>query len=502
MIRSMKYILVLLPIMLFSQDEIEPTTMFWITNDAYGAKVIRWGYVFGDEFNGNELDTNKWLNSYPWGRSLYANKEQQYYTDGDNLEVSEGTLKITTKFEPGYRTTVPYLEDDELLDDNKPNKRYYPYTSGMIYSKRTFRHGFFEIVCKLPKGKGLWSAFWLYGIDQPDGSNEEIDVFEAKGEKTNEFHINNHCPDRSWPNVDCRKTNKWIGVNGDLTKAFQRYGVEWAPVYMIWVFNNQEASIWQGGDDFKYKESIIANTAVASDSGPFSPGPDGPTEGVFEIDYIRAWARLDNCHHSPQNTQLCNFVQNVNDHSSVNGKTVVFGGDDCEAILKTNSELDILATETIEFNDGFIAEKGAYFNTHIYDCPDGLPKNRSIDNNAFENFIMKKHSNEKLECNVSENQLFDQSSLSNNSLVDENKKILSLTLFPNPSLGILNIELLSESVSRIPFSIMNGNGKSVISGIIKQGKINSIDISTLPSGEYLFVSQYNSLVMSEKFIKK
>ncbi|HMT28043.1 MAG TPA: hypothetical protein PKD91_02065, partial [Bacteroidia bacterium] len=54
--------------------------MWQVSNDG----VIKWHYLDGDEFKNPILDSAKWQTTYPWGRSLYCNKEQQYYTHQGN----------------------------------------------------------------------------------------------------------------------------------------------------------------------------------------------------------------------------------------------------------------------------------------------------------------------------------------------------------------------------------------------------------------------------------
>ena len=62
-----------------------------------------WQLLWSDEFNGNTLDTNKWIHDIGsgsqngmWG---WGNGELQYYQP-QNTVVSNGTLKIIAKNEP------------------------------------------------------------------------------------------------------------------------------------------------------------------------------------------------------------------------------------------------------------------------------------------------------------------------------------------------------------------------------------------------------------------
>lgn len=47
---------------------------------------------------------------------------------------------------------------------------------GLVSNKTEFDYGYFEIEAKLPTGKNLWSAFWMWSYQTWP---PEIDVFEA-----------------------------------------------------------------------------------------------------------------------------------------------------------------------------------------------------------------------------------------------------------------------------------------------------------------------------------
>jgi hypothetical protein len=103
----------------------------------------RWVQVWSDEFDGTAVNTSNW--SYI--TNIHVNNEQQQYTtSGNNVQVSNGTLKLIARRE---------------------TNNGYPFTSGRLESagKREFRHGAIEAYLKMPVGPGLWPAFWLLGND-------------------------------------------------------------------------------------------------------------------------------------------------------------------------------------------------------------------------------------------------------------------------------------------------------------------------------------------------
>ncbi len=130
--------------------------------------------VFEDNFDGDSLDTSKW-EIQGWGQgSLTTDNHQQYYTLG-NVSVSSGICSIITRQDTVLRRAVSWLPDSAILSDSLPNLRTFYFTSANLWTLQKFRHGRYEIRCRIPSGHGFWPAFWTYGADTAGSS--EIDVF-------------------------------------------------------------------------------------------------------------------------------------------------------------------------------------------------------------------------------------------------------------------------------------------------------------------------------------
>ena len=58
-------------------------------------KAADYELVWSDEFDGTSLDRSNWTVETGTGDWGWGNNEQQYYRDSvDNIEISDGTLKI------------------------------------------------------------------------------------------------------------------------------------------------------------------------------------------------------------------------------------------------------------------------------------------------------------------------------------------------------------------------------------------------------------------------
>jgi len=134
-----------------------------------------WVLVFEDNFDGNTLDLNKW-EIQPHSQGAVTGAANQEYNSLDNVSVSEGIMKVELRKETVQRKAVNWHPKDKLLSDSLPNLRTYHYTAAVIWTHKQFMFGKYEISCTIPKGKGVWPAFWMFTGD--NGIWNEIDVFE------------------------------------------------------------------------------------------------------------------------------------------------------------------------------------------------------------------------------------------------------------------------------------------------------------------------------------
>jgi beta-glucanase (GH16 family) len=128
------------------------------SQEAKETKKLKWS----EEFNGTTVDTSQW--NYKTGATGWGNDELQNYTDGNNVEVADGSLKIIVKKEG---------EGQKVGD----------YTSARITSTQKVQYGHVAIRAKMPdyRGKGIWPALWMLGADITEigwPQCGEIDVME------------------------------------------------------------------------------------------------------------------------------------------------------------------------------------------------------------------------------------------------------------------------------------------------------------------------------------
>ncbi len=237
-----------------------------------------WNLVWEEQFTGNALDLNTW--EYQVGGGGWGNGELQYYTNGENVSVSNGTLKITAR------------------QDNANQYSGNDYTSSRIRSRfgADFRYGRMEASIKLPIGQGIWPAFWMMPSDKIYGtwpSSGEIDIMEYLGHQTTTVygtcHYGNAPNDKSSSGTSTNLSDGTI-----LADNFHTFSIEWEPGELRWYFNGVQYHQVNDTDPdfntynwpFDQRFHFILNIAVG---GSWPGPPDGTT--VFpqnmEVDWVR-----------------------------------------------------------------------------------------------------------------------------------------------------------------------------------------------------------------------
>jgi beta-glucanase (GH16 family) len=221
--------------------------------------------TWADEFNGTTLDAAKWHTDYaPKVHPLGTNNERQAYAP-ENVLVQDGHL---------------------ILRAERRETKKMPYTSGMVSSHDKFsqQYGWFEARIQVPKGRGLWPAWWLL----PDSRKwpPEIDIMEHKGRLPNRVFLTLHEPlPNTWHPKSTGK--EWDGP--DFTAGFHTFAVEWQPDVLRWFVDGLERHTFAKPTPAQ-PFYLILNLAVG---GHFDGDPDAttPFPSEMRVDWVRVWTK-------------------------------------------------------------------------------------------------------------------------------------------------------------------------------------------------------------------
>jgi beta-glucanase (GH16 family) len=239
-----------------------------------------WKLVWRDEFDGPQ---GAYPNSANWQAEIgghgWGNEQLEFNTDrAANASLDgAGHLAITAR--------------KEQAGENQ-------YTSARLVTKNKFerRYGRFEARLKLPKGQGLWPAFWLLGSDIGSvgwPACGEIDIMEYRGQNVRNVRGSLHGPGYSAGG----NHGKEIDSTFDLSADFHTFAVEWDPGRVIWkiderVYFSAVPQDLQGDLPWVFEHTffMILNVAVG---GTFV-GPVGNVEWpqTMLVDHVRVYERM------------------------------------------------------------------------------------------------------------------------------------------------------------------------------------------------------------------
>lgn len=263
-------------------------------NAATTVKKLLWSQEFSGKA-GAPVSATYWTHDIGDGTESgipgWGNSEREYYIPGAVKQDGKGALVITANrmpVDPSGKTT-----------SKNPYACYYgtacEWTSGKIttYGKVTFQYGRMEARLKMPKGVGMWPAFWMLGYDiksNPWPSSGEIDIIEAKGVSPKTAYGTAHGPGYSGGDgiggLTPMKTFNYSGYNN--------YAIDWKPDQVKWLLNDKvyftlnKADVgdkeWVFNKDFY----LLLNLAVG---GQFTGEVDPDLKkGTLSVEWIRYYS--------------------------------------------------------------------------------------------------------------------------------------------------------------------------------------------------------------------
>jgi hypothetical protein len=181
------------------------TNTLYPLSDQSNARHWVFNPALSDEFNGTQLDSQKW-----WPLDPLWKGRQPGWFDPRNVKVADGCLQLTTRLgsAPADLARVGFNT----------------YTTAFVKSKQRALYGYYEVRAQ-PMKSSASSSFWFYAQD-PDRWTE-IDVYEINGKDrpVNEtVHV--------WHTPECK--DHWaIGSRfyppTNPANDFHVYGLEWTP---------------------------------------------------------------------------------------------------------------------------------------------------------------------------------------------------------------------------------------------------------------------------------
>ncbi|MFG3516913.1 discoidin domain-containing protein [Streptomyces bobili] len=248
--------------------------------------------VWSDEFDGaanTRPDASKWRSDPGTG----PNNELEYYTDHRNAALDgAGHLVMEARREATAGSSCPR---DPLSGSGTCQ-----YTSARMNTGAAFQftYGRIEARIKVPKGNGLWPAFWMMGADfltgRPWPYNGEIDIVEVLGKDVKTAYSTVHAP--AYNGGGGIGSPYTLPGNADFSDDFHTWAADWNSKGItysldgrtVFSLDKDEVERTRGPWIFDHPHYLILNLAVGGDW----PGPTDattPFPSRMLVDYVRVY---------------------------------------------------------------------------------------------------------------------------------------------------------------------------------------------------------------------
>ncbi|GKY96715.1 hypothetical protein MPSEU_000631000 [Mayamaea pseudoterrestris] len=234
--------------------------------------------IWNDEFDGDSLNATNWS-----------------YQNGDGCDVdlcAWGNGELQT-----YQPDNVFLQDGVLIIEARRNESG-GYTSGRIRTNGLldFQYGYVEASIQIPRGQGLWSAFWALPTDEAYGKwpmSGEFDLMENVGFEPDVIHGSIHYANNSGG-------HEYLGTPAKLPESeayadsFHAFAVQWQKDRLRWFVDGAQYSEILPADlesetwPFNQRFHLLLNVAIG---GGWPGNPDNSTlfPQQMKVDHVRVY---------------------------------------------------------------------------------------------------------------------------------------------------------------------------------------------------------------------
>lgn len=217
--------------------------------------------TFHDEFEGDKLNTSKWLTNHYWGEKLLKDRysvetDLQAYTEKENFDVRNSILRINTR---------PQKVSGKVWSaKNGFTLKEFNFTSGLINTGASFRQKYGTFSAKIKLGNpSARNSFWMLA----DKITPHLDICRTSGGKI-------------WMDYFSQngKTSKTL-LGSRYCNDYYIYTMEWTPDKLVWKINGAE--IFTQTTEVPHEPMYVL----------LAGGLNKPLNGIssMEIDWVRVY---------------------------------------------------------------------------------------------------------------------------------------------------------------------------------------------------------------------
>ncbi len=244
---------------------------------------------FSDEFNGTELDRNKWIVQGENGKYYTWRGRAPAQYAPHNVRVEEGMLRLRSQWQPDFEF---HPEPHNGFTYGEYQGEPMPVTAAAVISRDRFMHGYLEVRTRAADA-AVTSAFWAIGFQS------EIDFYEQLGRPKRQGNIRDNYYMFSiydWRPPVVRPNKVWTHVHElpfRVADEFHVYGCEWGDEYLKFYLDGElvrETTRAEVGErwtltnpmELWFDKEIFEWLGVPHEE-------ELPAD--YEIDYVRVWQK-------------------------------------------------------------------------------------------------------------------------------------------------------------------------------------------------------------------
>ena len=252
----------------------------------------KWKLVWHDEFDGTELDTNKW----DYRLHIMQVRYETWTEKGAELD-GDGHLLLKLYEKEGHYYTSQLQTGRNFMDrpgDRYGNSKFVWPIAELEPPRFVHKYGYYEIRCKFPTQEGWWAAFWLQSpvigssLDPAD-AGVEIDIMEnftRDGVVSHNIHWNGYGKNRQ---------HKGSGhVHTKPTEdGFHTFGLHWSKSGYVFYVDGEIS--WQVDSPVSDREQFILVSTECMGYRQGTPSPllqEAETPDYFVVDYVRVYDEI------------------------------------------------------------------------------------------------------------------------------------------------------------------------------------------------------------------
>lgn len=250
---------------------------------------------FHDEFDGAEIDTEKWFPFYLPHWSSRANSAPRYHFENGNLvlKIEKDQPPWCPEFDGEVRCSS--IQTGEFCGAVGSQVGQHRFKKGLIVREAqaniqtyTPQYGYFEIRAKGPQTSANMAALWMIGYEDAPERSGEIAMFELAGVNRGVGSSAVRYGVHPW--TDASLTDEFHEDVFEIdTAQFHIYALEWTPAQVDFYLDNQKTRTIQQSP--KYPMQFMLGIYEIPFAGVWTGAydPSAPYPKTFTIDYFRAY---------------------------------------------------------------------------------------------------------------------------------------------------------------------------------------------------------------------